>query len=82
MSICSFYYITFEAKDDMTSSPPQNFQAYVRRSSEGEKTIEFCRVEQKSELREGILFLFICVVNIGLLVGLYSFFLSHLGYVK
>ncbi|KAF7123987.1 hypothetical protein RHSIM_Rhsim12G0082000 [Rhododendron simsii] len=53
MSICSFYYITFEAKDDMTSSPLQNFQAYVRRSSEGEKTIEFCRVEQKSELREG-----------------------------
>ncbi|KAI8527633.1 hypothetical protein RHMOL_Rhmol12G0090800 [Rhododendron molle] len=54
MSIWSFYYITFEAKDDMTSSPPQNFQAYVRRSSEGEKTIKFCRVEQKSELREGL----------------------------
>ncbi|XP_058193684.1 uncharacterized protein LOC131310593 isoform X2 [Rhododendron vialii] len=53
MSIWSFYYITFEAKDDMTSSPPQNFQAYVRMSSEGEKTIKFCRVEQKSELREG-----------------------------
>ncbi|XP_058193685.1 uncharacterized protein LOC131310593 isoform X3 [Rhododendron vialii] len=52
MSIWSFYYITFEAKDDMTSSPPQNFQAYVRMSSEGEKTIKFCRVEQKSELRE------------------------------
>lgn len=40
----------------MTSSPPQNFQAYVRMSSEGEKTIKFCRVEQKSELCEGILF--------------------------
>ncbi|KAG5521493.1 hypothetical protein RHGRI_033904 [Rhododendron griersonianum] len=53
MSIWSFYYITFEAKDDMTSSPPQNFQAYVRMSSEGEKTIKFCRVEQKSELCEG-----------------------------